>query len=92
MGSNNHCFKKHLITCLMIATIALIAFWSYHDILGYFFAATDSLTLIDTSRIQSGNDVVRIFTEPLMNGTQFSEVYRYYRPITTLSFSLDYFI
>ena len=80
------------LTILMVLSIALISFLTYRDILGYFFTATDSLTLIDTARIQSFGDVVRIFTEPLMNGTKFVEIARYYRPISTLSYSLDYSI
>ena len=87
-----HHLRTYLITISMVVTIALIAFWGYHEILNYFFTASDSLTLIDTSRIQSSKDVIRILTEPLMNGTQFTDIYRYYRPITTLSFSLDYLI
>ncbi|MCK4584656.1 hypothetical protein KAU13_04505 [candidate division WOR-3 bacterium] len=84
--------RQFFITGLMILSIVLIAFLTYGDILGYFFTAYDSLTLIDTSRIQSFRDVVRIFTEPLMSGTEFVKKTIYYRPITTLSYSLDYFI
>ncbi len=85
-------FNQRFITIFLVLSIALIAFLTYIDILGYFFTATDSLTLMDTARIQSSGDVVRIFTEPLMSGTRFAENVKYYRPITTLSYSLDYFI
>lgn len=84
--------SKRLITGFMVLSIALIAFLTYIDIIGYFFTATDTLPLIDTGRIQSFNDIVRIFTEPMMNGTKFVKSAVFYRPISTLSFSLDYFI
>ena len=77
----------------MVLSIALIAFLTYRDILGYFFTATDTLTLIDTSQIRSFRDIVRIFTEPLMNGTIFIvDGGKFYRPISVLSYSLEYSI
>jgi len=79
-----------VITALILLSIILVAFLTYSDILGYFFTATDSLSLIDSSRIKSIKDVGRILTEPLMNGTEFARDWKYYRPLTTLSFSLDY--
>jgi len=85
-------FGRSTTTLFMILSIALIAFLTYRDTLGYFFTATDTLTLIDTSRIQSLGDVTRIFTEPMMNETAFVEIAKFYRPITTLSYSLDYSI
>ena len=84
--------RRRILTVFLILSIVLISFLSYRDVLGFFFTASDSFTLIDTSRIQSCRDVERIFSEPLMNGTGFVEIAKYYRPVTALSFSLDYSI
>ena len=93
MNNERKCYvNQRAVTSFMVLSIALIAFLTYKDILGYFFTGSDSLTLIDTSRIQSFRDIVRIFTRPLMHGTGFVELGRYYRPITALSYSLDYCI
>ncbi len=82
--------KRRLTSGLMILAIALLAFLSYREILGYYFTAGDSFALIDTARLESYKDLLRIFSEPLMSGTEF--LARYYRPIATLSFSADYLI
>lgn len=82
--------RQRIITGLMVLSIAFIAFLTYRDILGYFFTDTDTLTAIDTSRIQSFLDVGRIFTEPLMSGTTLVEIVKGYGPIAALSYSLDY--
>ena len=65
-------------------SIVLIAFLTYKDILNYFFSNMDLTYLVFYWRIESLHDVLRVFTEPWATG--------FYRPITTLSFSLDYAI
>ena len=60
--------------------------------LGYFFTAQDATTLIDTGRVRFFRDVLRILNEPLMNGTTLTKVSLFYRPVATLSYSLDYSI
>ena len=84
--------KKVLITALLALSIAIIGYLAYQDMLGYFFTAQDSTTLIDTGRVRSFRDVLRIFNEPLMNGTTLTKLSLFYRPIATLSYSLDYSI
>ena len=86
------CKYHSLLTGLMVLSIIIISFLAYKDILGYFFTATDTLSMIETSRIQSFHDVVRIFTTPMMNNTTFAETTKYYRPISSLSFGIDYAI
>jgi hypothetical protein len=92
MKKNNNFIYPYLVTVFIISSIALISFFTYSYILGYYFTTADSLTLIETSRIQSVNDLFRIFTEPLMSKTKFVELAKHYRPVQTLSFSLDCFI
>jgi hypothetical protein len=76
----------------MTLSIALIAFLTYAPMLRYYFTATDSLTLIDTSRIHSLKGATKLFTQPLMAGTEFANGTLYYRPISSLSYSLDYYM
>lgn len=76
--------SQRLITGFIILSIALIAFLTYRDTLGYFFTDPNILPTIELSRIQSSNDVVKIFSEQVLPGMPF------YRPITILFFSLDY--
>lgn len=82
---------QRLIFTFMALSIALIAFLTYAHMLKYFFTGSDSLTLIDTSRIQSLEDARKIFTQPLMSGTWFVNTALFYRPIASLSYSLDYY-
>jgi hypothetical protein len=84
--------KKILITALLALSIVIVGYLAYRDMLGYFFTATDATTLIDTGRVRSFRDVLRIFNEPLMNGTTLTKLSLFYRPIATLSYSLDYAI
>ena len=84
--------KRVLITSLLVLSIVIIGYLTYQDMLGYFFTAQDSTTLIDTGRVRSFRDVLRIFNEPLMNGTTLTKLSLFYRPIATLSYSLDYSI
>lgn len=85
-----HSSGSALVTCLLVLSIAVVALLAYRDVLGLFFTAVDTLTLIDSSRIESWDDVIRIFTGPMMSGTSFTESQVYYRPIAVLSYSLDY--
>lgn len=64
---------KPSIVGLMALSIAMIAALAYGPMLEYFFTATDTLTLIETSRIQSIDDVTRLLSEPLMAGTRFAQ-------------------
>ena len=66
-----------------------ISFCSYHFILGNFFTGTDTLTLIESSQINSLVDALRIFSKPLMSDSKFVEIGKFYRPVAVLSYSLD---
>jgi hypothetical protein len=75
------------VLALIIVLTSLIA---YGASLGYSFTGVDTLTLTDTGRLRSYSDVIRIFTEPLMNGTEFVSISKFYRPVSTLSYGLDH--
>lgn len=70
-------------------SVVVISLAGYIFVLENFFTGTDTLTLIETSRIQSLDDATRILTKPLMSGSRFVEVAEFYRPISSLSYSLD---
>lgn len=80
--------RRHLLTALLILSVSMVAFWAYKDTLQTPFTAVDTLPLIHTSRIESVDDLTRILTQRMLAGTGFP--LHYYRPITSLSFSLDY--
>jgi hypothetical protein len=71
-------------------SVFLLSCVTYHFILDFFFSGTDTLTLVETSRVNSFDDMLRLFSEPLMAGTGFVEIAKFYRPLTALSYSLDY--
>jgi len=81
-------------TNLFIMTLILIVFnlLLYKKYLNHYFVNPDTLTLIETSRISSFQDFIKIFTTPLMHGSSFTQVIKHYRPLSVLSFSMDYAI
>ncbi len=84
--------KKRILFIAAIVSVGLLSLLSYHSILGYFFTGTDTMTLIETSRIESLKDFAKLFAEPLMAGSKFVDVAKFFRPISSLSYSLDYAI
>ncbi len=80
--------------CLIFATmsVALISFCAYKRTLAYFFAGTDTFTLIETARLTSAKDLIKILCNPLMAGSGFVSRALFYRPVSSLSYSLDYFL
>ncbi|MCD6219224.1 hypothetical protein J7K43_02430 [Candidatus Calescamantes bacterium] len=75
---------------ISILILSLLIFVSYNNYLDNYFIGADTFSLIETARILSPLDFVKILKNPLMYGTYFIEVAKYYRPVTSLSFSLDY--
>jgi len=54
------------------------------------FLGVDGLTLIDTARVNSLHDVGRIFSERMMNNSEFEGAF--FRPLSVISYSVDYAI
>src|SRR4030042_6061928 len=77
---------------LIIISLILLNLLCWGRILTYYFTAKDTLTLIDTSRLGSIADLGRIFSEPLMSGSTFAAEAKYYRPISSLSYGIDFII
>jgi hypothetical protein len=78
---------SRVAACLLAA---LTAFFTYQSCLQNDFTGSDILTLIQSGRVQSMGDLTAIFFERMMSGTAFEGVF--YRPISVLSFQLDYLI
>lgn len=63
---------------------------AFHRQLSFWFTGPDTFSLIRSSRIQSPSDLKGILTEPLMAGTGFTQIAGFFRPVTQLSFALDW--
>ena len=77
---------------IWLSSIFALAFLSQANTIQYWFVATDSLSLIETSRIQTITDLTMLFTQPLMDGTDFTNTALFYRPVSSLSYAFDYFL
>jgi hypothetical protein len=76
---------------------AAIAFWlavlPHYNVLDYWFTGDDTIPLIETSRITSGQDLITIVTSPLLYGTRFAaEFASFYRPLANISYAFDYWV
>lgn len=84
------CWRTWLPDGLLIAALATLTLLVYGPVLGQFFAGTDTFPLIETGRLTSIEDAARLLARPLMAGTAFTSVARYYRPVASLSYGLDH--
>lgn len=75
-----------------VAAVLAVCLAAFHRQLSYWFTGPDTFSLIRSSQIQAPSDLWRILTEPLMAGTGFTELATFYRPVTHLTFSLDWFL
>lgn len=81
-----------MVLVAFLTLVLLISGLSYGPMLSQFFTGTDTITLIETSRINDNEDLSRILLNPLMHGSPFVEVARFYRPISTMTYSFDYWL
>lgn len=84
--------RSRRFSVLAVISVAVISVIAYHSMLGYFFTGTDTLTLIETSRINSLGDLVKLFTKPLMDGSKFVDIAKFFRPVASLSYAMDYHV
>lgn len=89
-------FKRLLLTeagarrlsyCVLLGLVLLSALGPFLDIPGYYFTDNDTLGVLRSARVHSVDDLLRILTESVKSTLVES---RYYRPVMTLSFSLDF--
>jgi hypothetical protein len=81
---------RSIVPGLSAAALLGLTFLAYARFLSAGFAATDSLPLVETSRLSSPADAARLFTQPVMAGTRFVLGEVVYRPFVSLTFGLDY--
>src|SRR5438105_885344 len=79
--------SARFLTAALLVGLTLLA---YGRFIQSGFGATDSLPLVETSRIQSLVDVPLQFTRPVMAGTSFALGEVVYRPFVSITFGLDY--
>ncbi|MBI4847158.1 MAG: hypothetical protein HY808_01085 [Nitrospirae bacterium] len=91
MTKKGICFSPQFITTLLILSIITISVIAFYDILGYFFIGSGTLPLINNHQIHSFNDISRIINNPFRSGF-IESGWLYYRPMSTLSFGIDYFV
>lgn len=89
-GSRSVGASALLLPTAVLIAVAIGFIPPYRPVLGYFFTGTDTLTLIETSRIESASDVAEILGKPLMWGSDFVQRGSFYRPVAALSYGLDY--
>lgn len=82
--------SRHVI--FPITLIVMISVLTYGQTLDRFFTGGDGLALIYSAQINSAADLLRVLSSPLMDRTAVTETLLYYRPVSALSYSLDYAI
>lgn len=84
LGSSGRALN--LVAIISLLLISVIAYWR---VLRDGFAGVDDLTLIETSRIGSFDDFIRLFTTPTGN---YAFTQHFNRPISSLTYTFDYAI
>lgn len=77
---------------LAVAILISLAFWSYQQTLSSLFTGTDVFALIESNRVTCVEDIEKMFTRPLMDGTEFLAVAKFYRPLAGFSYAVDHAI
>lgn len=66
-----------------------LAVLAHVESLTYWFVSTDTFALVSSSRVRSTADLVGTFTRPMMDGTGFTNIALFYRPLATLTYTVD---
>jgi hypothetical protein len=83
---------RPLLPGVAVAVLLGVTVLAYVRFLGIGFVATDSLPLIEASRLASLADAVDLFRKPLMAGTRFAEGEIVWRPFVSVMFGIDYLV
>src|SRR5579859_7342419 len=89
-GWLSHSAPTSAMPILALAVVGALTLAAYLPFLSTGFAATDSLPLVETSRLTDLGSAARLFTTPVMGGTAFALGEVVYRPFVSLTFGLDY--
>ncbi|PSP62039.1 hypothetical protein BRC77_11165 [Halobacteriales archaeon QH_8_64_26] len=77
-----------LVAAGIVLAVAVLA---HYEILSYWFTGSDTLTLIEKSRMRTPAEAWEVFSSPLMYGTNFSIIVAlFYRPVANLSYAVDF--
>ncbi len=82
--------RKSAPDLLLGLSLVALCLGVYGSLLTGFFSGTDTFSLIETGSVQTLRDVAQILGRPLMAGTGFTSIARYFRPVSSLSFGMDY--
>lgn len=74
----------------LLLPIALFACLVHAESLDLWFVATDTLPLIETSRVSNPAAIGTLFTQPLMAGSDFASMALFYRPVASLTYAIDH--
>ncbi|RJQ53760.1 MAG: hypothetical protein C4526_05990 [Nitrospiraceae bacterium] len=88
MKVKSEIYRKPLLAAGVVS-LGVLCFAVYGEALGYYFTSMDAFPLLLTGRIDSLEDIGRIFSSPLGGGFPFGT---YYRPLSELSYGIDYLI
>jgi hypothetical protein len=76
-------------TWLPLAFVVVVAAFAFVRFTWTGWAGTDSLTLVETSRVGTWSDLLPLTARPVMDRTTFAQGELVYRPFVTLSFAAD---
>ncbi|PSQ25447.1 hypothetical protein BRD01_02030 [Halobacteriales archaeon QS_8_65_32] len=80
-----------LVALAAAGLVFLVAIGTHYEVLSYWFTGSDTLTLIEKSRMRTPAEAWQVFSSPLMYGTNFSIVVAlFYRPVANLSYAVDF--
>lgn len=92
LDQTKHNMRRGGTLILMGLSVGAMACLTYGQITSYNFTATDTLTLIDTSRVRTIQDALDVLMKPLMAGSNFVESGLFYRPVSSYSYALDFIV
>lgn len=72
------------------AAAFIVAVVAHRTSVTYWFTASDTVPMIESSRVTGPGDLAAIFTQPMMAGTRFVEFALFYRPVSSLSYAVDH--
>lgn len=84
-----HLARRRWIAWVAPLTLPAVLVAGYSRFLFIGWVGTDSRTLALTSRVTSLDDLWRLLSRPVMDGTTFVEGSRVFRPLPSLTFALD---
>ncbi|PSP75810.1 hypothetical protein BRC86_02965 [Halobacteriales archaeon QS_3_64_16] len=83
--------SSNLAALVAAGVVVAVAVLTHYEILTYWFTGSDTLTLVEKSRMRTPAEAWTVFSSPLMYGTNFSIIVAlFYRPVANLSYAIDF--